>query len=68
MTYAVNQNFKPMKKLRGHSTTIWQLDFSLDSQTIVSDALLFYNAETGKQKTRGASELKNETWATWTRR
>lgn len=62
------RNFKPLKKLRGCDTTIWQIDFSLDSQSIVSDALLFWNVQTGKHNPHGASQLKNETWHTWTTR
>lgn len=28
--------------------------------------ILFYSTESGKQDTRGASNLKDEQWATWT--
>lgn len=68
MTYDVTKNFKPMKKLRGNATTIWQMDFSLDSQTLVCDSLLFFDTQTGKQNTRGASTFKNEPWASWSLR
>lgn len=68
MTYDVTRNFKPMKKLKGNPTTIWGMDFSLDSQTLVCDSLMFYDTHTGKQNTRGASTFKNETWNTWTLR
>ena len=61
MTYDAKNNFKPLKKLRGHSTTIWQMDFSLDSQNLVSDGLLFFDIATGKHNPRGASALKNLT-------
>jgi microtubule-associated protein-like 6 len=66
MTYDVTRNFKPMKKLRGHDTTIWQMDFSLDSNTLVTDALLFFDVRSGKRNSRGASETKDEPWQTWT--
>ena len=68
MTYDVTRNFKPLRKLRGHHTTIWQLDFSLDSQTIIHDGLMFFDVATGKNNPSGASAFKNETWHTWTLR
>ena len=57
-----------MKKLRGNPTTIWQIDFSLDSLHLQCDGLLYYNTQTGKRNPHGASALKNETWHTWSLR
>ena len=69
-TYDVTQKYKPMFKLRGNSSAITHLDFSLDSQTLITQSqayeLLFYNMVTGKQVTGGASQNKDEKWATWT--
>jgi hypothetical protein len=42
------------------------MDFSLDSSHLQTHDL-YYNMETGKNNPRGASEFKDETWATWTR-
>jgi WD40 repeat protein len=44
MTYSVERNFKPMKKLRGLDTTVWQMDFSLDSQTLICDSMTYFYA------------------------
>ena len=53
-----------------HNSYIKHLDFSKDSNTIHSTCgayeLLFWDAATGSQKKSGATETKNEEWATWT--
>jgi len=65
----VGNKFKPLKKMRGHSSTILHLQFSLDSQTLLSTCkayeILFFNVGTGKQWTSGASGSKDETWVDW---
>jgi len=58
---------KPLKK---HSSYITHLDFSKDGQSLHSTCgayeLLFWNVNNGEQLTSGASQLKDESWATWT--
>ena len=66
MTYDVTRNFKPMKKLRGNDTTIWQMDFAQDSQQLVCDSMTYWNTQTGKRNAHGPSQNKDEPWYTWT--
>lgn len=51
-TYNAAANYKPMKKLRGHHSTITHLDFSMDGQFLMSNCtsyeILFFNLQTGK--------------------
>lgn len=58
---------KPMKK---HSSYITHIDFSRDGNYLHSTCgayeLLFWDANSGKQMTSGASALKDEIWHTWT--
>lgn len=68
MTYDVMDGFKPMKKLKAHSTTIWQMDFSLDSQTLIHDGGVYYDLMNGKHLPKGPSTFKDETWHTWSLR
>ncbi|KAL4483877.1 hypothetical protein ABPG72_006252 [Tetrahymena utriculariae] len=57
---------KPMKK---HSSYITHIDFSRCGNYLHSTCgayeLLFWETNTGKQLTSGASALKDELWATW---
>jgi len=61
------QKCKPMKK---HSSYITHIDFSRDGNYLHSTCgayeLLFWDANSGKQMTSGASALKDEIWQTWT--
>jgi WD40 repeat protein len=68
MTYDVADGFRPMKKLKAHPTTIWQMDFSLDSQTLIHDGGVYYDLMTGKHNPKGPSAFKDETWHTWSLR
>jgi microtubule-associated protein-like 6 len=58
-TYNAQDNFKPMKKLRGHHSTITHFDFSLDGRYLMSNCtsyeILFFDLFSGKQVTGGAS-------------
>lgn len=59
-----------MKKLRAHHSTITHFDFSMDGKYLMSNCtsyeILFFDTATGKQNPGGASQLKDETWKTWT--
>jgi echinoderm microtubule-associated protein-like 6 len=69
-TYNAKNGFKPLKKLRGHPSTIAHFDFSLDGNYIMSNCtsynILFFDVNAGKHNPSGASALKDETWHTWT--
>lgn len=58
------------KALRKHSSYITHLDISRDSANLHSTCgayeLLFWDLNTGKQLTGGATMLRDEGWATWT--
>ena len=62
--------FKKVKTINKHSAAVSHLDWSTDSTYIHSTCnayeLLFFNAITGQQETRGASMLRDEKWHTWT--
>lgn len=70
ITYDVTRKFKPLKKLKGHHSTITHLDFSMDSAHLMSNCtsyeILFFDATSGKQETGGASQHKDEPWDSWT--
>lgn len=55
---------------KGHNSYITHLDWSLDGSKLQSNCgayeLLFWETETGKQLTSGATMLKDEKWHTWT--
>ena len=64
---AFKRKYRPMKK---HSSYITHVDVSRDSCYLQSTCgayeLLFWDLNTGKQITSGASMLRNERWSTWT--
>jgi WD40 repeat protein len=64
------QTFEFLTTLRGHHSTITHLDFSINGEflhsTCTSYELLFWDSQTGKQVTSGASAYCDENWATWT--
>lgn len=66
MTYDAQAQFKPLKKLKGSSLTIWHMDFSLDSQMLQTHDNWF-DMETGKNDKATAIKWKNENWSSWTR-
>lgn len=63
----IKRKFAPMNK---HSSYITHMDVSQDSCFLQSTCgayeLLFWDLNTGKQLTRGASQLKDELWNSWT--
>ena len=68
--YDCENNFSLKYKLKGHSATITQLDFSVNSEVIQSTSLsyelLYHNLNTGLHDPRGASGNRDEPWNTWT--
>ena len=67
--YDVNRNYAPIKRIKSHHSTITHLDFSEDSSALMSNCtsyeILFHDMSTCKQVTSGASNYKNEQWASW---
>ena len=66
MTYDVQAQFKPLKKLKGSAQAILHMDFSLDSQLLQTHDNWF-DMETGKNDKQSITKWKNEIWNTWTR-
>ena len=68
-TYSAVNNYKPLKCIKSHHSTVTHLDFSMDSSALMSNCtsyeILFHDMSTGRQVTGGASQYKNEPWATW---
>ena len=68
--YDASMKYKRQAILRGHHSTITHIDFGLDGSFLQSNCtsyeLLYFNLDSFKQNTRGASQLKDETWGTWT--
>ena len=56
--------------MKKHSSFITHLDWSCDGNNLHSNCgayeLLFWDANTGKQVTSGATAFRDERWATWT--
>jgi len=69
-TYDARQQFKPLKKLRAHHSTVTHFDFTLDGKYLMSNCtsyeILFFDVAAGKQFTSGASSLKDTQWKSWT--
>lgn len=70
--YSVEKKFKPLRKLKGHHSTILHIDFTEDGSALksvcTSYEILFFDTSTGKQLTSGASGYRDEKWATYTAR
>ena len=68
--YNIRKNFAIQARLKGSPSRIIHVDFSENSNVIqfnnTSYEILFYGSGDGKQLTHGASDNKNEKWASWT--
>jgi len=68
-TYDAKNNFKPLKKLKGHPSTIAHFDFSLDGNYLMSNCTsynILFDVKAGRHNPSGASALRDEQWETWT--
>ena len=70
--YNVDKNFKPIRKLKGHSSTIWHIDFAEDGEILKSVCqayeILFFSVREKRNIGSGASSFKDEMWVTNTAR
>lgn len=68
--YDPSVKYKRLAVLRGHHSTITHIDFGQSGSFLQSNCtsyeLLYFGTDTFKQNTRGASQLKDEAWNTWT--
>ena len=67
--YDVATGYKLTHKLSGHHSFITALDWSVDGSALHTTSgdyeLLFWDANTGKQVTDGATKFMDEHWANW---
>jgi len=68
--YDVKSRYKLLFKLRGHSSFITGLDWSVDGHAMHSSCgayeLLFWDVDSGRQVPSGATAYRDEDWASWT--
>lgn len=67
--YDVGQGYKIVHILKGHSSFITALDWSADGSAIHTTSgdyeLLFWDVNSGKQETAGATKFADEHWSQW---
>jgi WD40 repeat protein len=67
--YDVSQGYNLLHKLSGHSSFITGLDWSVDGSALHTTCgayeLLFWDVNTGKQETAGATKFADEEWFEW---
>ena len=67
--YSMSQS-KIIHTIGGNSARITHMDFSTNSQVLQTNSnsyeILYYDCDKGKQLTSGASQNKDEPWASWT--
>lgn len=70
--YNVDKKFKPLRKLKGHHSRILHIDFTEGADCLksvcTSYEILFFDTNTGKQNTSGASSYRDEKWESYTAR
>lgn len=63
-------SLNPIAKMKGGSSFITQIDWSLDGQALKSNdasyEILYYNLSDKKKNPHGASAFRDEHWQTWT--
>jgi WD40 repeat protein len=68
--YDVHRKYTLTHRLRGHSSYILALDWSVDGTSLHTNCgayeLLYWDASTGQQIKDGATRFKDERWAQWT--
>mmetsp|Transcript_28773 Transcript_28773/g.28464 ORF Transcript_28773/g.28464 Transcript_28773/m.28464 type:complete len:88 (+) Transcript_28773:1647-1910(+) len=66
--YNVENNYKLLHKLKGHSSFIIALDWSVDGSALHTNCgayeLLFWDANSGQQVKSGGTAYRDEEWAT----
>lgn len=65
-----NGDYQKKTAVKKHSSYITHIDFSKDGANLHSNCgayeLLFWDCGSGKQLPGGATQFKDEDWATWT--
>jgi WD40 repeat protein len=68
--YDVARKYAMTQRLRGHSSFILALDWSVDGSSLHTNCgayeLLYWDAQTGQQIKSGATSFKDELWTNWT--
>jgi len=67
--YDVDNNYKKVSVMKGHSTFVTHMDFSADSRILQSNdaarEILYWDVEVGKQLAN-SFDLRDTVWASWT--
>jgi WD40 repeat protein len=70
MVYAVKRHFELEFTLQKHQGPVTSIDWSMNSSVFMSldtkQNLLYFDCRRGVQNTKGMSDYRNESWATWT--